>query len=170
MRMMGLAAAAVVMVWGGSAQAQSMNIPLIVRSTLTEVCIPWMQTGDWAAAMRAAQTLHYRTADLDTRRTAFAENPPSRILADGTAVHRGRIVMIESYDRVCSVDMAEGTVGQVSELAAEHLTALGMTRVLDRSGEAVGVVVWAGEGRQAVIGPSAMSSGTSITLNWLRPD
>ena len=42
-------AAAMVMV--GSAQAQSMNIPEIVETTLNEVCGPWMQTGDRGGAV-----------------------------------------------------------------------------------------------------------------------
>ena len=154
----------------GSAQAQSMNIPEIVETTLNEVCGPWMQTGDRGGAVRAAEALGYRTFDLNSGRPADAAAPPSRILADGSLRHRGQIVLIESRDRVCSVDMAEATPGQISELAADTLTAMGMERVLDRREGGVQVVVWAGENRQAVIAPSTQSSGAALTLSWRRPD
>lgn len=152
------------------AQAQSMNVPMIVNQTLTQVCLPWMQTGDREAAVRAAAALGYDVRNRSTGALADPDNPPSRIYADGSARHRGTIILTESRDRVCAVDLAEAGPGQISRIAAPHLTAAGMQSVLDRTGEAVEVVIWAGEGRQAIIAPSVLSSGASITLNWLRPE
>ena len=154
----------------GSVQAQSMNIPMILRETLDPVCGEWMRTGDRAAAVRAGQAAGYRAFDLRSEEPADADNPPGRILLDGNLRHRGQIVLIESRDRVCSIDLAEAGPDQISDLAAETLGAWGMSLVLDRGEAGVGVVVWAGEDLQAVIGPSVRSSGASLTLNWLRPD
>ena len=92
------------------------------------------------------------------------------MVLDGSLVHRGRVVLINDNDQVCSVDLAEGGVAQVSDLATETLTALGMTRVLVQGGPTLGVIVWAGEDRQAVIAPSDRSSGAAITLSWRRRD
>lgn len=129
-----------------------------------------MKTGDRAEAARAAAGLGYDVRDRDTGEPVDFADPSPRILADGAHFHRGRIVLIESRDRVCAVDIAEAGAAQISDLAAETLAAAGMTRVLDRGSDPVQVMVWAGEDSQAVIGPSALSSGSMITLNWLRPE
>lgn len=151
-------------------QAQSMNIPMIVVDSLTQVCGPWMQTGDRGAAMRAAQALGYTALHLHSGEPVAEGEVPSAIVLDGSLRHRGRIILIESRDRVCSVDMAEAGAGQISEAAAPHLQALGLRRVLNRADGGVQVVVWAGDDRQAVMAPSYVSSGAAMTLTWLRPN
>lgn len=147
------------------AAAQSMNIRAIVATAMDEICGPFARSGDHSAAVRAAVAADYRApSGLDPAR------PPALVLLNGDAHHIGRIVLINSVEQVCSVDMAEAGVTQVSDRAAEALTALGMRRVLAHGDATLGVVVWAGEGRQAVIAPSNLSSGASITLSWRRPD
>lgn len=163
------AVAVLALVGANPAQAQSMNVPLIVNQTLTQVCLPWMQSGDRGAAVRAATGLGYRVLDRATGEPADPDQPPSRIYADGSLRHRGTVILTESRDRVCAIDLAEAGPGQISRIAAPHLTAAGMQPALDRTGEDVEVVIWTGEGRQAVIGPSVMSTGATLTLNWLRP-
>ncbi len=164
------ATAASLCLMAAPAQAQSMNVPAIVNQTLTQVCLPWMQSGDRGAAIRAATDLGYRVLDRATGEPADPDQPLSRIYADGSLRHRGTVILTESRDRVCAIDLAEAGPGQISRIAAPHLTAAGMQPALDRTGEAVEVVIWTGEGRQAIIAPSVLSSGASITLNWLRPE
>ena len=156
---------AIALVAAPAASAQSMNIPLITRLTLTEICGPYLQTGDVAASVQAGLANRYRVAP-----TVDPANPPSLVVLDGSLVHRGKVILINDNDQVCSVDMAEGGVAQVSDLAAETLTALGMRRVFVQGGPTLGVIVWAGEDRQAVIAPSDRSSGVAITLSWRRRD
>jgi len=149
----------------GPAAGQSMNIPIIVRTALTEVCGPFLQSGDRAAATEAAIAAGYRpVAGIRGVRSG------STVHLDGSLRHRGWITLINAPEQVCSVDMAEGGVVQISDLAADQLTALGMERVSAHGGPTLGVIVWAGEGRQAVIAPSNLSSGAAITLSWVRPD
>lgn len=164
MRLMFLVALAG-LVCAGPAAAQSMNIPMIVRDTMSEVCGPYMQSGDRAAAVQAAIAAGYRPVG-----GLGGVSPGSTVHLDGSLRHRGWISLINSREQVCSVDMAEAGVVQISDLAAEHLTALGLERISAHGGESLGVIVWAGEGRQAVIAPSNLSSGAAITLSWVRPD
>lgn len=147
------------------AAAQSMNVPLIVRTTLTEVCGPFLQSGDRDAAVRAAVMGGYRTVG-GLEGVALG----STVHLDGSLRHRGWITVINSREQVCSVDIAEAGVEQISDLAAEYLTALGMGRISAHGGATLGVIVWAGQGRQAVIAPSNLSTGAAITLSWIRPD
>lgn len=149
-------------------QAQSMNIERIVADGLERVCGPWMQSGDRAAAVQAALDLGYAPVDLNTGRVVSPADPPGRIRLDGSPFHRGEIILIESRDRVCSIDMAEATPGQISGHAAERLTTMDMAPVLERGEGPVQVVVWTGPDRQAVMAPSARSSGAALTLTWLR--
>lgn len=151
----------------GVAQAQSMNIRLIVEDALTEVCGPWMQSGDRAAAVRAAQALGYAAYDLHSGQGVSGETAPSSVMLDGSLRHRGRIILIESRDRVCAVDMAEAGPAQISEAAAPHLRALGMERTYLLEGN-IGVVVWSGQDRQAVMAPSYASRGAALVVSWLR--
>ena len=156
---------AMALVAAPAASAQSMNIPLITRVTLTEICGPWLQTGDLAAAVQAGIAADYRAAP-----NLNPANPPSFVVLDGSLTHRGRVVLINDNDQVCSVDMAEAGVIQLSDLAAETLNDFGMSRVFVQGGATLGVIVWAGEDRQAVIAPSDRSSGAAITLSWRRRD
>lgn len=149
----------------GPAAAQSMNIARIVHAAMTEVCGPFLQSGDRAAAAQAAMAGGYRPVG-----GVEGASSGSTVHLDGSLRHRGWITLIDSRDQICSVDMAEAGVVQISDLAAEHLTALGMARIWSHGDETLGVIVWAGEGRQAVIAPSNLSTGAAITLSWVRPD
>jgi len=153
----------------GVAQAQSMNIPLIVETTLTQVCGPWMQTGDRAAAVRAAQTLGYVAYDRRTGEAVTGDDLPPSMVLDGSLRHRGRIFLIESRDRVCAVDMAEAGPAQIAEAAAPHLREMGLQQAFHHGGP-IGAVVWTGRDRQAVMAPSYASSGATLVVSWLRPD
>jgi len=146
------------------AAAQSMNVPMIVRTTMIEVCGPYLQSGDRSAAIQAAIAADYRLVG-----GIGGASSGSITHLDGSLRQRGWITLINSRDQVCSVDMAQAGVVQISDLASEHLTALGMERVWSHGGETLGVIVWAGQGRQAVIAPSNLSSGAAITLTWTRP-
>lgn len=149
----------------GPAAAQSMNVPLIVRTTMTEVCGPFLRSGDRDQAVLAAVGAGYRpTAGVE----GVVLGPTVHL--DGSLRHRGWITLIDAREQVCSVDIAEAGVGQISDLATEYLTTLGMERISSHGGPVLGVIVWAGEGRQAVIAPSNLSTGAAITLSWIRPD
>ena len=53
---------AMALVVAPAASAQSMNIPLITRVALTEICGPYLQTGDLASAVQASVANRYRVA------------------------------------------------------------------------------------------------------------
>ena len=168
MRGLGFAGAAWLM--AGAAHAQSMDIPRIVESTLGPVCGVWMQTGDRAQALGAAEAHGYRAYDMATGQALGSDAAPPSVIADGSARHRGQIMLIEGRDRVCSISMAEATPQQVASLAEATLTGWGMEQVLDRGDAVPQLVVWAGGGRQVVIGPSTLSRGAALTLSWRATD
>mgnify|MGYP001163361980 FL=1 len=129
MRGLGFAGAAWLM--AGAAHAQSMNIPRIMESTVVPVCGVWMQTGDRAQALGAAEAHGYRAYDMATGQAVGSDAAP----------------------------LAEAT-----------LTGWGMEQVLDRGDAVPQLVVWAGGGRQVVIGPSTLSRGAALTLSWRATD
>lgn len=165
------AMAALVLVGAGPVQAlaqpsvQSMNVPVIVREAVGGVCAPLMRSGDVAAAIAAAETVGYiQTAD--SHLDLAGGRPNARvILRKG---HSGRLTISLDYGRVlCSVGIHEAGAAQIADHAAPILGELGMVSVLDvRGGGEPEVVVWRGQGRQAVISPSPVfQPGAEITLS-----
>ncbi len=147
-----------------AAAAQSMNVPVIIDEVVGEVCAPLVRDGDVAAAVSAAEALGYvqtdeSSVDLDH------SMPNARAILYRS--HRGTVTISLDYGRVlCSVGIHEGGVGQIADLAAPFLRELGMTSVLDVRGRGEPpIIVWRGEGRQAVISPSPVyQPGAEITL------
>ncbi len=164
-----LLAAALLGLIPGMARAQSMNIRLIVQTTLTHVCGPWMQTGDRAAAVRGAQALGYVAYDRSTGEAVTGDDLPPSMVLDGSRRHRGRIFLIEGRDRVCAVDMAEAGPAQIAEAAAPYLRDMGLQQAFHHAGP-IGAVVWTGPDRQAVMAPSYASRGAALVVSWLRPE
>lgn len=152
------------------AAAQSMNIPMIVHEVTTEICGPFMQGGDMAGAVRAAMAQGYRPMEWSSSRPFDPDSPPSMVVLDGRAAHIGTVTLSGGPRWRCAVDMAEATAGQIAEAAAEPLSALGLTPVLDRAGQRPAVVVWTGDGRQAVAAPGVQSRGHALTFSWIRPE
>ncbi len=159
------AVAALALVGANPAQAQSMNVPEIVREAVGGVCAPLMRSGDVAAAIAAAEVQGY-VQTADSSQDLDSERPNARvILRKG---HSGRLTISLNYGRMlCSVGIHEAGAAQIADQAAPILGELGMVSVLDeRGGGEPEVVVWSGQGRQAVMSPSPVfQPGAEITLS-----
>lgn len=149
--------------------AQSMNVPMIVHEAVTDVCGPWMRGGDLAGAVKAAMALGYRPAALTDGDAFDPDAPPSMVILDGRSRHIGVMTLVDGPRSLCAVDMAEATVARILSAADLLLEEIGLELALDRSDQSPAVVVWAGEGRQAVAAPSVQSTGHALTLSWRRP-
>lgn len=146
----------------GAASAQSMNVPLIVHRVTTEVCGPFMQSDDMAAALEAAMAQGYRPVDFDPG------DPPPRVVLDGSARHIGTLTLGLSRRGLCAIDMAEAGVAQIVEAADEPLAALGLALAFDGGEHRPGAAVWTGEGRLATAGPGLATPGHALTFSWTR--
>lgn len=153
----------------GAASGQSMNIALIVQEVTTEICAPLMQDDDMAAAVQAALRQGYHPLEWTGGGGFDPADPPPRVVMDGRAAHIGLLTLMRGRRGQCSVDMAEATVGRIVTAAAQPLSDLGLSIVLDRSGQKPAVAVWAGDGRQAVAAPGQHARGNALTLSWDRP-
>lgn len=153
----------------GAASAQSMNVPLILRRVLTEICGPLMQNDDMAAALRTAMEQGYQPVDWFKSDDFDPDDPPRRVVLNGDARHIGTLTLALGRRGQCAIDMAEAGVNQIAERSQEHLGVLGLTLVY-QGGEGRNVAaVWAGEGRVAVAQPGLTSPGHMLAISWDRP-
>lgn len=145
----GLMAAAGLAVAAGGAQAQSMNPYAIADTVMGQVCVPFAETGDRAAAVAAAEALGY---GVEPRARPAGEpfaSPSGVTLWRG---HHGTVsLMRRAGFAACSVGVIEALPGSLARGAEAHFRALGMTPVLDEREGATALIVWRGRGRQAVI-------------------
>ena len=152
-----------------SASAQSQNVPLITSTVMERVCVPFVETGDMAAAIRAGQAEGYRiveeTPDNQARETN-PDAPPSWVKMAKS--QGGRFILSKRWARgFCAIGLAEGGIERIDRVAEAWLTGLGMTRVLNAPDGPAGIVVWRGEGRQVVIAGSPHAvPGVELTVSF----
>lgn len=147
------------------ASSQSMNTPAIVGDIVGGVCAPLMQSGDVATAIATAEALGYAQTD-ESRVDLDPDSPNARAILYRR--HRGTVTISLNYGRVlCSVGINEAGVSNLAQEAGQMLAGLGMVPILDiRGADEPAVVVWRGQGRQAVISPSPVyQPGAEITLS-----
>lgn len=146
-----------VLIFGGVAQAQSMNVRAITDDVLRDVCGPFSRDRDMWAALGAAERLGYSVMSHDPvnlRIGAADAQPPPRGLVLFRR-HRGTVRLSMDYGRgLCGVGIEEGTVRTVVEAAGPHLRGLGLEPVFEAVDERPAVSVWRGSGLQVVIAAS----------------
>lgn len=151
------------------AAAQSQNVPLITATLMEEVCVPFVETGDMAAAIRAGQAEGYRIVEQSPDNQARATDPDAPpAWVEMARSQSGRFILSKRWARgYCAIGLAEGGIARIDRAAEPSLTALGMTRVLNAPEGPTGIVVWRSEGRQAVIAGSPHAvPGVELTVSF----
>ena len=153
----------------GPASAQSQNVPLITATLMEQVCAPFVETGDMAAAIRAGQAEGYYVVEESPDNQALATDPNAP--PDWVEMARsqsGRFILSKRWARgYCAIGLAEGGIARIDRAAEPWLSGLGMSRVLNDPAGPTGIVVWRGEGRQAVIAGSPHAvPGVELTVSF----
>ncbi len=152
-----------------AAMAQSMDTRRIVADVTTEICGPFMETGDMEAALQAALAQGYRPVGWNGAGDFDPAEAPSRVVLDGSGRHIGILTLAKERRGVCAIDMAQAGVAGIVEAAREPVTSLGLTLAYDAAEHRPAIAVWTGEGRLAVAQPGTMSSGHVLIFSWSLP-
>lgn len=159
------------MAMAAPASAQSMNVPEIVDTVLSQICVPYAETGDVVAAVTTAQSLGYRL-DEDESAVLLDRSLPSAMVRLNRR-HHGTVTLELSYGNgMCSVGIFEGNPANMSPATAPHIARLGLQPVLvSQEGQpTTDIAVWRNGTTQLVISRSPyFSPGSELVLSFRLP-
>ena len=168
--MAGLAAVGLMAV-AAPASAQSMNVPGIVDDVLGQICVPYAQTGDVAAAIRAAEGLGYGIIKGESGMDLESDRPWADVRL--TRRHHGTVTLELGYGRgLCSVGIHEGGASTMAPAAEPYVEALGLEPLLlSIEGQSTtDMAVWRTGTTQLIISRSPrFSPGSEMVLSFEIP-
>ena len=163
--------AAGVMAMAAPASAQSMDVPGIVEDVLGQICVPYAETGDVAAAIQAAEALRYQIIADESGMDLESDRPWAYVQL--TRRHHGTVTLELSYGRgLCAVGIHEGGASNMVPAAEPFVQALGLEAlVLSTEGQpTTDMAVWRSGTTQLVISRSPrFSPGSELVLSFELP-
>ena len=153
------------------ASAQSMNVPAIVEDVLGQICVPYAETGDVAAAIRAAEGLRYEIIADESGMDLESDRPWAYVRL--TRRHHGTVTLDLAYDRgLCAVGIHEGAASNMAPAAEPFVQALALKPVLQaiEGQPTTDLAVWRNGTTQLIISRSPQfSPGSEMVLSFELP-